>query len=477
MTEADISLENEKIQEMFKLKTRQNAVWGGKITQGYKDWFDENQEEIKEFLSNDAEEESEGEEIDFDEIIEEIEIQDVDEALGEPSPDDLFEIEEVEEIGYSKDKKPVIKVVKTNTAGESSAPAKSSVVSSSIPSKVSKPARDEKKQKPAVEKTSAVKIDKSDKVKIISAGVSPSGKQSPTVFTASFEEEWVPTIKEMRKQIKEGIVEYRGHIIIIGGDTGAGKTHLAVDMVNVPEMNLGYRRVPSGRPVFVISTGPSPKDEILRNYAEHYGKTIFFKNCYIEDKKTGLIDPIATLNLMNRKLSALKGRKKGTVIIEDWTLYCALMLYSYMVTSGGKEAKGISFNEFLRPEKPLSPTEHQYKARLIDEILLSLENKFPMNIVLVANLKDEIVTTGSKAFDFEKTGDKIEDMQKGSDRRSDIVVRMWKQEDDEGLIKRHLLIKKSRFEGAVVKANEIEIISPTAKKLINEIVKLYLKRK
>lgn len=279
-------------------------------------------------------------------------------------------------------------------------------------------------------------------------------------------------IKDLREKKEKGIKRRKGLIIIESGDAGAGKSHLAIDMVNVPEVELSYRIIPSGSPVYLIMTDDSPLDEVERNYKEHLGVDVFPINCYIEDPKTGLVDPIATLRLMNQFLSALKDRKKGTVIIEDWTMYCAFVLYSYMMEEGGAKGAGITFSDFLRPERPISPTEHQYKARLIDEILLSMYNKFCINVILVANLKDDYVSTGSTVYDIEKAGQK-EDMQKGSERRADVMVRMWKEEI-EGKIYRKLIFKKSRFEGEVVVANEQILVQPTAKELVKTILKLYL---
>jgi hypothetical protein len=109
---------------------------------------------------------------------------------------------------------------------------------------------------------------------------------------------------------------------------------------------------------------------------------------------------------------------------------------------------------------------------------MEIENTFKLNVILVANVKPETKSTGGKdAYSFEYTGGFVEDVQKGSDRRVDIIGRMYKTKPRDGKIYRAIKFVKSRFEGEVIDANKITILSPTSNKVIDNIVDLYLKTK
>jgi len=146
-----------------------------------------------------------------------------------------------------------------------------------------------------------------------------------------------------------------------------------------------------------------------------------------------------------------------------------------MILSGGPKSSGISFNQFERPVTPLSPTEYQYKAKVIEDLLLSFQNDFKINVLLETNVKEDIKKVGSTIYDIERTGEWIEDMQKGSDRMADVVVRMWRETIGTEVI-RKLTFKKSRFEDEVVDTNKIVITKPTAEKMMQTIVQLYLQK-
>ena len=494
MTAIDSLIENEEVQKVYKGETGKNAKWGGKFTQVFKDWIKENKEDLNELTPHDEVVEvgkkkgvklkvtkieklkkpthKVGDIIVRDESLElagKLELKGV-KIVEEDEEEELEDFEDSFDDTLDGEAAEILKMEKEMVRGVKIAKAKKSK---------EKVSHDEELEKGTpLDKTlekKGVKIKSKEKKKVVLSGVSKK-KMRPTIFTSKFDETWIPLIKQGRKEKSKGVKRKKGVIIIISGQTGSGKTHLAIDMINVPEIELTYRIIPRGEPIYLIMTDPSPEDEIDRNFRKHKWINIFPINCYVEDPKTGLLDPIATLKKINEFLSGLKERENGTVIIEDWTVYCALILYSYMTSSGGSKGAGIKFDDFLRPEKPINPTEYQYKARLIDQILLSFQNSFMLNFILVANLKDKWVSTGKSVYDAEKTGEQIEDMQKGSDRKADVVVRMWKEEVGERII-RKLIFKKSRFEGEVVIANQQVIVSPTAKSLMKKIVELYLKGK
>lgn len=464
MSDLNSLINSEEVQSIYKKETGKNAKWGGSLTNVFKDWVGENKDKLN---------------LPDEKLIDER--KDVKPVIIKPKAKKTVEISkkksEKEEDKFPPDeillKKDVDIEHKSKEIVIEKKPEEDKSKGIIIKKK---PIEKEEIKKTTIIKPKEISIKPKEKVvskegkKLVSSGISKH--TSPTVFTASFNDTWIPLIQEGSERKKKRIKRKKGIIMILSGDTGAGKTHLAVDMVNVPEVELTYRIIPSGKPVYLVTTDNSPLDEVERNYKEHLWVDVFPFNCYVEDPKTGLVDPIETLKKMNQHISALKDRTEGILIIEDWTMYCAFVLYSYMMKEGGAKGAGITFGDFLRPERPLSPTEYQYKARLVDEILLSFQNKFNINIILIANLKDDWISTGSTVYDIEKAGLK-EDMQKGSERRADVMVRMWKEEI-EGKIYRKLIFKKSRFEGNVVIANEQILTQPTAKELIKTILKLYL---
>jgi len=458
-----ININNENIHNLYKQETGKYAKWGGNITDVFKGWVKKNHKQIKKKLSIiDINENLSTD--DHTSMINNVYIKSSDENENQPSQNGMEKPGSTPKIQdtVSKTKGIQVQKVKQNDVKKGIKISKIPKISitKEIPKEIPK-----------------VQVKSKKEVAVKSVSISSSKKfLKPTVFTHIYEDTWKTLIEDGKEHKKKGIKRRKGPIILLGGETGSGKTHLAVDMVNSPEIDLGYRIIPAGAPLYVVMTDPSPLDEIEKNYGERLWVDVFPVNAYVKDERTGLIDPISTLAEMNKYLSSLKGRDVGTIVIEDWTIYCALVLYSYMMKSGGKGSKGIKFDEFLKPEKPLSPTEHQYKARVIDEVMLSFQNEFKMNVILVANLKEEWRSTGGSVYDSEKTGNWIEDVQKGSDRKADIVLRMWKERQGDKII-RKLTFKKSRFEGKVVDVNKQTLISPDGKTLKNAIAQQYLKSK
>ena len=303
----------------------------------------------------------------------------------------------------------------------------------------------------------------------------------PVIFTSStYESTWKSLIEQNRDK---NIKKKKGMIIIVGGGTGDGKTWLECNMVKCPEIDLGYGRIiPKGSPLYFICFDSSVEDEVDRHYKEYKWKVdengkligIGVINCYVKNPNTNKVDHVLSLQKAMSYINSLVNEEEGTMVI-DWTKFCQYVLYAYMILSGGPKSSGISFNQFERPVTPLSPTEYQYKAKVIEDLLLSFQNDFKINVLLETNVKEDIKKVGSTIYDIERTGEWIEDMQKGSDRMADVVVRMWRETIGTEVI-RKLTFKKSRFEDEVVDTNKIVITKPTAEKMMQTIVQLYLQK-
>ncbi|MFW9872994.1 MAG: hypothetical protein ACFFG0_07845 [Candidatus Thorarchaeota archaeon] len=489
-------MEDKHVQQIYIEKTGKKAFWNNNFTKGFRK-FIETSDLMEEFRNNIESEEDKSEEDKSEEDkSEEDKSENIEEILEETTKSnnskeelknkELLENNLIQEIFKKKTNSNALKNGEFTKKFLFFVDKNDVKLQKYIESKLKKNIETKKDKKPIKkDKKPIVSAKEPENVKKLKIARSSTSKAiKPTFFNSSFQETWLPLIEEKIEELKEGIpIRIKGVIIIMAGETGSGKTWLGVDFFNVEEKNLGYRIIPQGRPLFILTTDPAPQDEVERRYGKHLWEVdknknpigIFIYNCRVKNPETGMTDPIASLEKFNRFLSGLKELDVGTIIIEDWTLYCAFVLYSYMMKSGGKGSQGISFDEFMKPDKPISPTEHQYKARIIDEILLAFQNDFKMNFVLVANMKIKYKNTGDSIYKYEEDG-KVPDMQKGSERKADIVGVMFKEEID-GKIYRKLRITKSRFEGEVVDTKETIITSPTADKLVDHIIKRYLQQK
>lgn len=306
----------------------------------------------------------------------------------------------------------------------------------------------------------------------IRAAMDTTKTDSATIFNATYADTW-RKLTEIQKGKKGPWV--KGIILLIPGDVGTGKTRFGVDFSNYKGHNLEYRIIPPGLPLFIIATDPSPYHELMSTYPELMWKTnkdgnpegIFYVNCNVTDPSTGYVDPVLTLAEINKYMSSLKDLS-CTIVIEDWSIYCAFVLYAYMLS------EGKSFSSFLKPEKELVPTEYQYKERVIDRVLLSFQNDYIANVILIANSKDKYVNKGKSIYDSVVVG-QIPDVSKGTDRKVDVVATMYKSEMGNNII-RKMMITKSRFEGEIVNKDNIVIIRPSPQKLMSVLIEKYLKK-
>jgi len=339
---------------------------------------------------------------------------------------------------------------------------------------------------------------KLDEIEIESTSVSDDGEyvgdsiRVPKVFTRTYDEMWIPIIKEEIEMYTKGKKRTKGFMMLLDGLWKTGKSHFLQSAVEFKGFKTKYRNIPPGFPVYVIEADEAARDETESKWSkylpgEKYPEgLIHIGNAYVEDSETGMIDPVKTLRRWNELIFALRDLKQGTLGIDPFSLYCNLVLYVYMIKKVDKEGiRVITFDEFLKPDRAISIVENQYKKKLIYQILRKLR-KFHINVVLLCDVKEEW-SQESKLYDRKPTGRYLTDVQKGTQSWVDVIGRFFKREKkvevktkngetvEKTMKKRYLAVTDCRFEGKDIDVDKYIFHAPTFSQIIKHLMKVYPK--
>ncbi len=314
----------------------------------------------------------------------------------------------------------------------------------------------------------------------------------PAVFRATYDEIWVPIINDEIKMYKEGHKRMKGFIFLLTGKGKVGKTHLAMSSVEFNGYTSKYRDVPKGRPVYIVEADAATRDEAETKWykylpSDKYPKgLIHIKQCFVKDENTKLIDPEATLENMYAGIFSLENRTHGTLIVDPFTLMTDLMLFVYMIKHKDKNGMpDITFDEFLKPSREILIVEHQYKKKLVYEILRKLR-MYQINIILIGNVKP-IYTDGKTLYDRKPTDKYEDDVQKGTEYWVDIIGRLYKTDVKKDMktkkgdivkkavTKRILAVTDCRFEEKEIIQEKYKFEAPKFADVINHLMEVYPK--
>lgn len=315
----------------------------------------------------------------------------------------------------------------------------------------------------------------------------------PKVFTRSYDETWVPIIKEEIEMYSKGKKRVKGYLMLFDGLPKTGKSHFLQSAVEFKGYKTKYRDVPPGFPVYVVEADEAARDETESKWSKYLPSEkypeglIHIVNAYVEDPDIGFIDPVKTLRRMNEFIFALRDRKQGTLGIDPFSLYCNMVLYVYMIKKVDSKTglRAITFDEFLKPDRAISIVENQYKKKLIYQILRKLR-RFNINVVLLGDVKEEWSKEG-KLFDRKPTGRYLTDVQKGTKSWVDVIGRFYKKEHkiavetkDGEIIekivkKRYLAITDCRFEDKEISSDKYVFLAPTFSQIVKYLMRVYPK--
>lgn len=274
--------------------------------------------------------------------------------------------------------------------------------------------------------------------------------KEPEVFVSTYDETW-GAIED------EDVLEIRGGKFSISGFEKAGKTSLALSssQLNKPiVIKEGVRKFPPFDPIYCLDFQSKTKDEAQFRFGEEYkDKKIIIKNCYVEDKKTEKIDPIATLKLANKFIYSLKYKKRGTLLFDTFSEFFKYVLFAYM-----ENRVDITFDEFYKPSKKIDIFEYQYRTKVCDELMRKLRN-YTINIIYILDFKEVWEQQGKSRYEAYRTGDYKEDWDKASGRWVDAMLRLEKVKLEDKIIRR-CYFDGSIFETKIIYDDALYIDTP-----------------
>lgn len=244
----------------------------------------------------------------------------------------------------------------------------------------------------------------------------------------------------------------KGFIIMIDGLGKVGKTHFALSAVDFKGFTGKRRIIPPGSPVYVLDTENATEDEADFNFPDQVDNgDILIKNCFVENPITKEIDPTKSLELLEEYAYSLTDEQRGTIIIDNFTDYCEWTYYKLV-----DKILGVGFNQDGVEKKGVAPVQYKWRNKKVKSYLRRMRN-IPLNIILIAQVKDEYDNSSGGAFDSKKTGHLKTDAIEKVDYWVDILARINKRQEEDGSITRVLEIIESRFETADMKGREYVI--------------------
>jgi len=249
------------------------------------------------------------------------------------------------------------------------------------------------------------------------------------------EELWEKKKKEKKTKRRKGL------IILLDGLGKTGKTNFGLTAVDFKGFEGKRRIIPKGSPVYVLDTENAVEDEADFNFAEAMDSDeIIIENCFVEHPVTKEIDPSASLEKLEEWAYSLSDVKQGTLIIDNFTDYCEWAYYKLV-----DKVLGIGFDEDGKEKKAPMPIQYKWRTKKVKSFLRKLRN-IGINVILVAQTKDEWVNEGGGALGGRKTGLQETDALKGTDYWVDIIARYEKEQHDDGSVTRRIVVLDSRFE-------------------------------
>jgi len=321
----------------------------------------------------------------------------------------------------------------------------------------------------------------------------------PAVFNITYDQYWVPIIKQEMDLYKKGMKpRVKSFLVFVEGLGKTGKTHFAQSAVEFKGYRSKYRIIPPGRPVYVIEADEANRQEAETKWYKYLPSKvnpegyIHIADCYIESPETSFIDPEATLKNMYAAIFSLKDRQFGTLVIDPYSLLCDMILFVYLLKRSVDDGEEfMTFDEFLKPDRIIPPTEHQYKKKLIYELLRKLR-RFTMNVILIGNLKpiykaDAKAKNPNSIYAMKPSGQYESDVQKGTEYWVDVIARMYKKKEvktvknkagdliRKTITRRYLAVTDSRFENKEIDDAKYIFVAPTFSEVINHLMEVYPK--
>lgn len=244
----------------------------------------------------------------------------------------------------------------------------------------------------------------------------------------------------------------KGFIILVDGLGKVGKSHFALSAVDFKGFTGKRRIIPPGSPVYVLDTENATEDEADFNFPKQVDNgQILIKNCFVENTITKEIDPTKSLELLEEWAYSLTDEKRGTIIIDNFTDYCEWTYYKLV-----DKILGVGFNQDGVEKKGVAPVQYKWRNKKVKSYLRRLRN-IPLNIILIAQVKDEYDNSTGGAFDSKKTGQLKTDAIEKVDYWVDMLARVNKRQNEDGSVTRILEVIESRFETVNMKDREYVI--------------------
>lgn len=243
------------------------------------------------------------------------------------------------------------------------------------------------------------------------------------------------------KEVKRKKKRINGIFVFVDGLEKTGKTNISLSAVKFKGFNGKRRILPPGKPVYVLDTENASEDEADFNFPDYIDEgDILIKNCFVENPLTKEIDPTKSLDLLEEWAYSLTDEKVGTLVIDNFTDYCDWVYYKLVDV-----VLGIGFTADGKPKRNPMPIEYQWRNKKIKDFLRRLRN-IPLNVILIAQVKEEWGNTGGGPMDGYRTGGYESNVLKGTKYWVDVIARYEKIAEDNGKVTRKLVIKDSRFE-------------------------------
>jgi len=258
----------------------------------------------------------------------------------------------------------------------------------------------------------------------------------------------------------------KGLVILLDGGSKVGKTNFTFTPADFDGFEGKRRIIPAGHPIYVLDTENASEDEADFNFPEHIdGGNIIIHNCFVENPITKEIDPTKSIEELEEWAYALSDDEQGTLVIDNFSDYCDWAYFKLV-----DKILGIGFDDDGKEKKKPIPIQYKWRTKKVKSFLRRLRN-INMNVILVAQTKDEWASSGSGAMDGYKTGNQISEVLKGSDYWVDVIARYEKETigsgDDKETI-RTLRVIDSRFETENMKGRSYELTgNPTFSDLID----------
>lgn len=261
------------------------------------------------------------------------------------------------------------------------------------------------------------------------------------------EETWI-----QRKNTMNTTKRKKGLVIFIYAKAKAGKSHLECTASKSQGYEGKHRIIPRGYPTYILDTEYAVQDEAEVKFSEQLDAgNIIIEPCFEINSETQEVDPIPSMDKMEAWAKALANETDGTLCIDTFTDYCDWTYYKMV-----DKVLGIGFNENGIENKHPMPLQYQWRTKKAVTFLRMLRT-FGMNIIIIAQAKDETEQTGTGAMDYRKTGDIVADAEKKSAFWMDIIAKIEKFTDPETEeIKRVFTITDSRFESLKQKQMVLE---------------------